>query len=196
VGSGNVDIGNIGTDAYAYIPTVEPFHGNQVAVYNKNVEADLVKMRWKELNMQVNLLLIAFLLLIYSVGSFVLLFITSQGWPVLAQIYSAPLFLVPTFISIVGRFFRAGAYIPMELLWTYLKLIVITLIVVILFNLGGCGDAGRGGYFYETILAGKPGRYCALDHWSTSSLFVIARLAYHGVLIAFAIYIAFIAKRS
>ncbi len=26
---------------------MEPFHGNQVAVYNKNVEADLVKMRWK-----------------------------------------------------------------------------------------------------------------------------------------------------
>ena len=46
VGSGNVDIGKIGTDAYAYMPTVEPFHGNQVAIYNKNVEADLVKMRW------------------------------------------------------------------------------------------------------------------------------------------------------
>ena len=46
-GSGNVDIGKIGTDAYAYIPTLEPFHGNQVAVYSKNVEADLVKMRWK-----------------------------------------------------------------------------------------------------------------------------------------------------
>lgn len=46
-GSGNVDIGKIGTDAYAYIPTLEPFHGNQVAVYSKNVEADLIKMHWK-----------------------------------------------------------------------------------------------------------------------------------------------------
>ena len=146
--------------------------------------------------MQINLLLIGFLLLIYSAGSWVLLFITSQGWPVLAQIYSGPLFLVPPLIPIVGSFFRAGAYIPMESLGTYLKLIVITFIFVILFNLGGCGDTGRGGYFYETILAGKPGRYCALDHWSTSSLFVITRLAYHGVLIAFAIYIAFIAKKS
>ncbi len=46
-GSGNVDIGKIGTDAYAYIATLEPFHGNKVAVYTKNVEADLSKMRWK-----------------------------------------------------------------------------------------------------------------------------------------------------
>jgi hypothetical protein len=53
VGSGNVDIGKIGTDAYAYIPTVEPFHGNQVAVYTKNVEADLVKMRWKRTELDV-----------------------------------------------------------------------------------------------------------------------------------------------
>ncbi|MDJ0738043.1 MAG: VCBS repeat-containing protein [Nostocaceae cyanobacterium] len=45
-GSGNVDIGKIGTDPYAYIATVEPFHGNKVAIYTKNVESDLVKMRW------------------------------------------------------------------------------------------------------------------------------------------------------
>lgn len=45
-GSGNVDIGKIGTDAYAYIATIEPFHGNKIGVYSKNVEADLSKMRW------------------------------------------------------------------------------------------------------------------------------------------------------
>lgn len=45
-GSGNLDVGKIGTDDYAYIPTIEPFHGNKVAVYTKNVEADLTKMRW------------------------------------------------------------------------------------------------------------------------------------------------------
>ena len=148
--------------------------------------------------MQVNLLLIAFLLLIYSAGSWVLLFITSEGWAGLVQIYSAPLFLVPPLIPLIGCFFRASAYIPMELLWTYLKLIVITLIFVILFNLGDNGDGANGGYFYETILAGKPGKYGSLGYVLNSnySLFFIARLAYHGVLIAFAIYIAFIAKRS
>ncbi len=66
--------------------------------------------------MQVNLLLIGFLLLIYSVGSFFLFVITTEGWAIFAEYYSDPLFLVPTLISIVGRFFRAGAYIPMELL--------------------------------------------------------------------------------
>ncbi|MBO1347266.1 MAG: hypothetical protein EBE86_007650 [Hormoscilla sp. GUM202] len=148
--------------------------------------------------MQVNLLLIAFLLLIYSAGNWVLLLFTSEGWAALVQIYSAPLFVVPTLIPIVGCFFRAGAYIPMELLWTYLKLMVITLIVAILFNVGDNGDGGSGGYYYQTILEGEPGRYGNLGSISNSndSPLIIARLAYHGVLIAFAIYIAFIAKRS
>jgi hypothetical protein len=35
-GSGNVDLGKIGDDKSAYIPTVEPFHGNTVAVYYKD----------------------------------------------------------------------------------------------------------------------------------------------------------------
>ena len=35
-GSGNVDLGKIGDDESAYIPTVEPFHGNTVAVYYKD----------------------------------------------------------------------------------------------------------------------------------------------------------------
>ncbi|MGK7881967.1 MAG: FG-GAP repeat domain-containing protein [Crocosphaera sp.] len=52
-GSGNVDIGNIGTDLYGYIATLEPFHGNKVAVYTKNVEADLAKMRWKRTELDV-----------------------------------------------------------------------------------------------------------------------------------------------
>lgn len=34
-GSGNVDAGKIGDDDFAYIPTVEPFHGNTVCVYYK-----------------------------------------------------------------------------------------------------------------------------------------------------------------
>ena len=147
--------------------------------------------------MQVNLLLIAFLLLIYSAGSWVLLVITSQGWAIFVEYYSIPLFLVPPLIPIVGSFFRTGAYIPMESLWTYLKLIVITLIFVILFNGGSPTSGGRGGYFYETILVGKPGEYGAISNGCDSDIpFLIARLAYHGVLIAFAIYIAFIAKRS
>ncbi len=148
--------------------------------------------------MQVNLLLIAFLLLIYSAGSFFLLLITSEGWPALFHIFSTPLFLVPPLILLVSSFFIVSAYIPMESLWTYLKLMVITLIVVILFNLGGSTSGGGSGYFYETILAGEPGQYGSLSKTGCDSdiPFVIARLAYHGVLIAFAIYIAFIAKRS
>jgi hypothetical protein len=35
-GCGNVATGKIGNDKCAYIATVEPFHGNTVAVYLKN----------------------------------------------------------------------------------------------------------------------------------------------------------------
>ena len=145
--------------------------------------------------MQVNLLLIAFLLLIYSAGSWVLLFITTEGWPALGHIFSAPLFLVSPLIPIVGGFFRASSYIPMELLWTYLKLIVITLIVAILFNVGDSGSSSPSYYFYQTIWGRISGDYSGKVSDSTYP-FIITRLAYNGVLIAFAIYIAFIAKRS
>ena len=37
-GTGNVAAGRIGNDPYAYIATVEPFHGNTVAVYSKAVQ--------------------------------------------------------------------------------------------------------------------------------------------------------------
>ncbi len=144
--------------------------------------------------MQVNLLLIAFLLLVYSVGSLVLFVITSEGWAIWGQLYSVPLFLVTILIPIVGRFFRASSYIPMELFWTYLKLIVITQIVAILLNEGNSGS-GPSYYFDQTIWGRISGDYSGKA--SNSEIpFIITRLAYHGVLIAFAIYIAFIAKRS
>jgi hypothetical protein len=46
-GSGNVDCGRIGNDPYAYIATVEPFHGNTVAVYHKETPGHLGEARWK-----------------------------------------------------------------------------------------------------------------------------------------------------
>ena len=46
-GTGNVAIGGIGGDAYAYIATVEPFHGNTVAVYTKEPGASLADVVWK-----------------------------------------------------------------------------------------------------------------------------------------------------
>lgn len=38
-GSGNVDMGKVGDDVCAYIATVEPFHGNTVAVYYKDMQS-------------------------------------------------------------------------------------------------------------------------------------------------------------
>ncbi len=126
--------------------------------------------------MQVNLLLIAFLLLIYSAGSFFLLLITSEGWPALFHIFSAPLFVVPPFISIIGSFFRAGAYMPMELFWTYLKLIVITQIVALLLNEGDSGSSSPSYYFYQTIWGRISGDYSGKV--SDFEIPFIARLAY------------------
>jgi hypothetical protein len=45
-GSGDVDAGRIGSDPFAYIPAVEPFHGNMVAVYIKETNALLTEVRW------------------------------------------------------------------------------------------------------------------------------------------------------
>ena len=45
-GSGDVDAGRIGDDPFAYIPAVEPFHGNVVRVYVKDADAALTTVRW------------------------------------------------------------------------------------------------------------------------------------------------------
>jgi hypothetical protein len=46
-GSGNLAIGKLGEDQYAYIATLEPFHGNTVAVYHKESQGLLSEARWK-----------------------------------------------------------------------------------------------------------------------------------------------------
>ncbi len=145
--------------------------------------------------MQINLSLIIFLLLIYFICSSVIFFITSQGWNIWVQTsFSVILFLITLLIPIVGRFFRASSYIPMELFWTYLKLIVITQIVAVLFNPGDSGSGSSSYYFYQTIWVKISGDYSGTA--PNNDISFITRLAYHGVLIAFTIYIAFIAKKS
>lgn len=45
-GSGDVDAGKVGDDDFAYIPTVEPFHGNTIAVYCKDTDNSLTTLKW------------------------------------------------------------------------------------------------------------------------------------------------------
>ena len=45
-GSGDVDAGKIGDDNWAYITTVEPFHGNTVAVYHRPAGATDPEAAW------------------------------------------------------------------------------------------------------------------------------------------------------
>jgi hypothetical protein len=54
-GSGNVDVGKVGNDTFAYIATVEPFHGNTVAVYYKDKDSDclLTGCNWKRVVLDV-----------------------------------------------------------------------------------------------------------------------------------------------
>ncbi len=51
-GSGNIDIGRIGNDDFAYIATVEPFHGNTIAVYCKDRD-DFESANWKRVVLDV-----------------------------------------------------------------------------------------------------------------------------------------------
>ncbi|MPZ22497.1 MAG: VCBS repeat-containing protein [Dehalococcoidia bacterium] len=46
-GTGNVAVGRIGPDPYAYIATIEPFHGNTVSVYSKDASGQLSGTQWK-----------------------------------------------------------------------------------------------------------------------------------------------------
>jgi hypothetical protein len=46
-GSGNLAVGRIGTEAYAYVAAVEPFHGNTVVVYTRDAGPGLVGGRWR-----------------------------------------------------------------------------------------------------------------------------------------------------
>lgn len=46
-GSGNLAIGRVGDDPFAYIATIEPFHGNVVALYTKDANASLTGVTWK-----------------------------------------------------------------------------------------------------------------------------------------------------
>ncbi len=46
-GTGNLAIGRVGGDPYAYIATLEPFHGNVVAVYTKGPGGKGLKGPWR-----------------------------------------------------------------------------------------------------------------------------------------------------
>ncbi|MCZ8517818.1 VCBS repeat-containing protein [Paenibacillus filicis] len=52
-GSGDVDTGKIGSDSFAYIAAVEPFHGNTIAVYCKQTDNELTKITWKRVVLDV-----------------------------------------------------------------------------------------------------------------------------------------------
>ncbi|CAF1649495.1 unnamed protein product [Rotaria magnacalcarata] len=46
-GSGNVDIGKVGSDNFAYIVAIEPFHGSVVSVYTKTTNNSLTQIQWQ-----------------------------------------------------------------------------------------------------------------------------------------------------
>lgn len=46
-GTGNLALGRVGSDPYAYIATVEPFHGNTLAVYTKSPYAEGLEGAWQ-----------------------------------------------------------------------------------------------------------------------------------------------------
>ncbi len=53
-GSGDVDVGRIGSDPFAYVAAVEPFHGNTVAVYVKDsIGESPEKTTWKRIILDV-----------------------------------------------------------------------------------------------------------------------------------------------
>jgi hypothetical protein len=52
-GSGDVAVGKIADDDWAYIATVEPFHGNTIAVYSKDPNSSVAGDSWKRVVLDV-----------------------------------------------------------------------------------------------------------------------------------------------
>ncbi|CAF1050778.1 unnamed protein product [Rotaria sp. Silwood1] len=46
-GSGGVAIGKVGSDTFAYIAAIEPFHGNVISVYTKTANNSLTQVQWQ-----------------------------------------------------------------------------------------------------------------------------------------------------
>ncbi len=46
-GSGDMDVGRIGNDPFSYVAAIEPFHGNTVAVYYKQDDAQPQDAQWQ-----------------------------------------------------------------------------------------------------------------------------------------------------
>lgn len=46
-GSGSIAVAALGSDPFAYIPAIEPFHGNTVVVYSKRTDTTIEDAKWK-----------------------------------------------------------------------------------------------------------------------------------------------------
>ncbi|CAF2560786.1 unnamed protein product [Rotaria sp. Silwood2] len=45
-GSGGIDVGRVGNDSFAYMPAIEPFHGNVISVYINNTNNSSKQSQW------------------------------------------------------------------------------------------------------------------------------------------------------
>jgi hypothetical protein len=52
-GSGGIHIGRVKNDPFAYIPAIEPFHGNVISVYVKDTNSSLKESQWKRYTLDV-----------------------------------------------------------------------------------------------------------------------------------------------
>lgn len=52
-GSGDMDVGRIGNDPFAYVAALEPFHGNTVGVYYKEDNANPSEAKWQRVILDV-----------------------------------------------------------------------------------------------------------------------------------------------
>lgn len=52
-GSGDLDVGSLGGDPFAYVATIEPFHGNTVAVYLKQTDGPVGEVSWRRVLLDV-----------------------------------------------------------------------------------------------------------------------------------------------
>jgi hypothetical protein len=52
-GSGDMDVGRVGDDSFAYVAALEPFHGNTVAIYHKDESSDNENSQWNRVVLDV-----------------------------------------------------------------------------------------------------------------------------------------------
>ncbi len=144
--------------------------------------------------MEINSLLFALLLLIYSVFSFFTFLATTDGSGNIAEFVINPLpMLVNLSISPIGVVLKRQYFCNPKIFFCFILTISLVHLACLTFNTGSIGLANRNhAFYYETVLAGRPGVFGMQGHFPQTfqnAVCFYLRLAYYICIFIFLVYL-------